>query len=186
MIGVAGPFVVEISHGKLFNPTGTVTRWANKVALVAEGHAIKEAPHSIANPGPNSRGPRPFKSKANPEPAGTLIASIYSEVNRVGLDQLTITVGAGARYAEWVSRGTSGASSRIFQSRVPAGGRGPQGQRPGTFSYKQGGMFLPPNFGYKAGVPIQNVSGQAANNFLGRAFDKTARTHRSLRGFTVE
>lgn len=186
MITVAGPFVVEISHGKLFNPTGTVTRWANKVALVAEGHAVKEAPHSTANPGPNSRGPRPFKSRANPEPAGYLVSTIYSEVNRVGYDQLTISVGATARYTQWVVQGTAGASSRIYQSRVPAGGRGPQGQRPGTFSYKEGGMYLPPNFGYKAGVPIANVSGQTANNFLARAFDKTARTHRSLRGFSVE
>jgi hypothetical protein len=44
-------------------------------------------------------------------------------------------------------------------------------------------MYLPANPIPNGSAKVrQHVRGQSANNFLGRAFDATARTHSSLRG----
>jgi hypothetical protein len=47
-------------------------------------------------------------------------------------------------------------------------------------------MRLPANPGYGRARWHQHVRGQKANNFLGRAYDLTAKTHPALKGVSME
>ena len=158
---------IVVTDSKLFNRTGDVGRWAERVNVAFVRHAIEEAPIGT-NTG------RVNKSRANAhEPVGSLKAGISGDVDRVGPRQLVTTVSSSASYSLYVIKGTSTIYSK--SARTPTGQFAALG--PGQ------GMYLPANPIPGGSAKMrQRVSGQKANNFLGRAFDATARTHSSLRG----
>ena len=164
---------IVVTDTKLFNRTGDVGRWAARVETAFTAHAIVEAPSSLLSGRPN-------KSRANAAyPSGSMKERISGEVVRVGPRQLQTTVLVDVPYAMYVIKGTGpifSKSARIPKGEPGAGQFAPLGEG--------GGMFLPaqPWVGSKV---RQHVRGQSANNFLGRAFDATARTHSSLRGFSM-
>lgn len=161
--------VIVITDTKLFNRTGDIRRWADRVEAAFTAHAIAEAPLNR----------RQNKNRGAP-PVGTLKAGISGEVTRVGPRQLQTIIKSEAPYTLYVLKGTTTIFSKT--------GRIPKGE-PGAGQFvpigpEEGGMSLPPNFGIKR-IYRQRVRGQSANNFLGRAFDATARTHSSLRGYQM-
>lgn len=160
-----------ITDTKLFNRTGDVGRWAERVNTAYVSHAIRNAPVDK----------RHTKSRANSQyPVGALRASISGEVARVGPRHLQTLIYVDVPYALYVIKGTS----TIFYkgARAPAGSPGGIG---GQFVPLEGrGMYIPANFGLKARY-AQRVSGQHANPFLELAFAATARSHSSLRGYSM-
>lgn len=166
---------IVVTDTKLFNRTGDVGRWAARVEVAFTAHAIEEAPTGASTGRVN-------KSRANAgEPVGSLKAGISGSVNRVGPRQIETIVASSASYSLYVIKGTSTIFSKT--ARIPAGESG-AGQfaelGPGQ------GMYLPANPVPGGSAKMrQRVSGQKANNFLGRAFDATARTHSSLRGHSM-
>lgn len=166
---------IVVTDTKLFNRTGAVGVWAEKINVAFVAHAIEEAPIGTDTGRVN-------KSRANAhEPVGSLKAGISGDVNRVGPRQIETLVSSSASYSLYVIKGTGTIFSKL--ARVPAGEEG-AGQfaalGPGQ------GMYLPANPIPGGSAKMrQRVSGQAANNFLARAFDATARTHRSLKGHSM-
>jgi hypothetical protein len=165
---------IVVTDTKLFNRTGDIGRWAERINVAFTAHAIEKAPSSLLSGRPN-------KSRANAaHPSGSMKLSISGEVNRVGIRQLETIVLVDVPYAMYVLKGTP---ALIFSksARIPAGEEG-AGQFvplvPGT------GMYLPGQPAWAA-RRRQRVRGQRANNFLADAFDATARTHSSLRGFQM-
>lgn len=138
----------------LFNRTGQVRRWADRVEKKFTYNAWAEAPDGFETGREN-------KSRQNAMfPAGSLKESIEGEVTRVAPKHLVTTISVNVPYALYVLKGTGD----IF---------------PVTAEY----LYLPPNPGHGTRTRHQWVSGQEANNFLSRAATQTARTHPSLRGF---
>jgi hypothetical protein len=166
---------IVVTDSKLFNRTGAVGRWAAGVEASFTAHAIAEAPTGFGSGRVN-------KSYANAAyPVGSLKASIRGEVERVGVRHLVTTVSVNVPYAIFVIRGTGPIFSR--SARIPAGEPGAGQFAPLEFGVS--GMYIPANPGWGKAKIRQHVRGQAANNFLGRAFDATARSHSSLRGFQM-
>lgn len=165
---------IVVTDSKLFGRTGSIGRWAAGVEASFTAHAIVEAPTG-ADTG------RVNKSRANAgEPVGSLKAGISGEVVRVGVRQLQTTVSSSASYSLYVLKGTGTIYSK--SARIPAGEAGA-----GQFAPlgEGSGMYIPGNPGWGGSKIRQRVRGQAANDFLGRAFAATARSHSSLRGFTM-
>lgn len=164
---------IVVTDTKLFNRTGDVGRWAARVETAFTLHAIEEAPSGESTN-------RVHKSRANAAwPVGSLKANIHGDVARVGLRQLQTTISSDAPYSLYVLRGTGMIFSK--SARVPKG-------EPGAGQFAElegGGMYIPSNPGWGRSRIRQRVRGQKPNDFLGRAFDATARTHSSLRGFSM-
>lgn len=161
---------IVVTDSKLFNRTGAVGRWAAGVERAFTRHAISEAPSGIESGRPN-------KSRANMAyPAGSMKLSISGEVQRVGPRHIQTTVSVNVPYALYVLRGTGVIFSK--SARVPAG-------QPGAGQFQTGrGLYLPAQ-PFAKSLMRQRVRGQRANNFLARAFDRTAITHSSLRGYQM-
>jgi hypothetical protein len=167
-------YAIVVTDTKLFNRTGAVGVWAEKVNVAFVAHAIAEAPIGTDTGRVN-------KSRANSGwPVGSLKANIAGGVTRVGPRQLETTIASYAPYSLYVIKGTGTIYSK--SARIPAG-------EPGAGQFaplgEGSGMYIPGNPGWGGSKIRQHVSGQKANNFLGRAFDKTARTHSSLRGHSI-
>jgi len=114
---------------------------------------------------------RPNKSSGEPPP-GHLVASLSSDVTQAG-KVFSITENSRAHYTRWVVEGTGTIFARGEKGQFAAAGEGR-------------GMYLPANPGYGRARWRQRVRGQSANNFLGRAYDLTARTHPALKGISME
>lgn len=110
----------------------------------------------------------PFNKRPNKGPTalppGSLKASIHGSVTRVGPRHLQTDISADVPYALYVIEGTTGP---ITATSAPY-------------------MKLPSNPGYGTRTRLNVVSGQRANNFLGRAAAATALRHPSLRGFEAQ
>jgi hypothetical protein len=116
---------------------------------------------------------------AGEPPVGTLRDMMFSDVAQIGPRQLTIAAGSRAHYTKYVVEGTG----RIYKSaRNELGQFTSLGEGDDVF----GGMYLPANPGYGRARWRASVRGQVANNFIGRAYDATARIHPSLRGISME
>lgn len=160
---------IVITDTKLFNRTGNVGRWAERVESTFTRNAILKAPSSLESGRPN-------KSRANAAyPSGSMKLNIYGEVRRVGPRQLETVVYVAVPYAMYVIKGTP---PLIFSKSARSATGRFIGLEPGT------GMYLPGQPAWAA-RRRQRVRGQRANNFLGDAFDTTARTHSSLRGYQM-
>jgi hypothetical protein len=116
---------------------------------------------------------RPNKTSNSPPP-GHLISMLNSDVTQVG-KVFDIVERSRASYSRYVIEGTG-----TIYARSP--------DRKGFATAGEGGgaMYLPANPGYGRGRWRQRVRGQSANNFLGRAYDLTARTHPALKGISME
>jgi len=167
-----------VTDTKLFNRTGDVGRWSMRVATKFEAHAVALAP--VNKRGTKSRSTK-YPVGLPAYPVGSLKRSIEMSNTRVGPRQIVTEVSANTPYAIYVIKGTG--TIRSKSARVPRGEEGAGQFR--TLEYGQSGMYLPSNPGYGKGGLRQTVSGQRANNFLGDAYDATARTHPSLRGFKM-
>lgn len=108
----------------------------------------------------------PVNSRANKSgwypgyPVGSLKASISGDVERIGPKHMQIIINVDVPYARYVIEGTG----------------------PFIFPVVAKKMTLPANLGFSA-KKLAVVKGQEANDFMGRAADRTAITHPSLRGF---
>lgn len=168
-------YKVVVTDSKLFNRTGDVGRWAARVEASFTAHAEAEAPTGFGSGRVN-------KSRANAAyPVGSLKASIHGEVERVGVRHLQTTVSVNVPYAMYVIKGTGPIFSK--SARIPAGEPGAGQFAP--IGFGEAGMYIPANPGWGKSKIRQHVRGQRANDFLGRAFAATARSHSSLRGFTM-
>ena len=159
---------IVITDTKLFNRTGAIGLWAERVESRFTANAIAKAP-SGADSG------RVNKSRANAAyPVGSLKAGISGGVRRIGPRQLQTIVQSSAPYSLFVIKGTG----MIFSTSARDSG--------GRFTPLEGaGLYIPSNPGWGKSQMRQRVRGQAPNNFLGAAFDATARTHSSLRGYSI-
>jgi len=161
---------IHVNDLKLFAPTGPIGRYRASVAASMTRHAKTEAPMNS----------RTRKSRANAAyPVGSLKRLISTSTANITARQFEIITSSGAPYSTYVLKGTSRIYSR--SARVPKGQPGAGQFAPLDWGGHQG-MYIPPGMGHKALIR-QSVSGQAANNFLERAFDRTAVAHPSLRGF---
>lgn len=165
---------IVVTDTKLFNRTGNIGRWAESVNTSFVLHAREMAPSSLLSGRPN-------KSRANAAfPSGSMKLRISGGVNRVGPRQLETVIYVDVPYAMYVIKGTP---ALIFsKSARGAAGSGVGGQ---FLPLEEGvGMYLPGQPAWKSRFR-QRVRGQRANNFLDQAFNATARTHSSLRGFSM-
>jgi hypothetical protein len=160
-----------VTDTKLYGRTGDVGRWAASVERQFTRHAIAKAPHGAASG-------RDRKSRANAAyPPGSMKANIFGQVSRVGPRQLQTLIYVDVPYALYVIKGTPPV---IWSKSARTAG----GQFAELGGEEATGMYLPAN---SAGPQMfrQRVRGQRPNNFLGEAFDATARTHSSLRGYQM-
>lgn len=161
--------VVAEEHDEvMYLPGGIVNRWVHTVASEMYFWMEREVPVNK----------RVNKTSGQP-PVGTLRAMLFSDVDQFGPHELQITAGSRAPYTRYVVEGTGTIYSRSARGeggRFVSLGEGGEG----------GGMYLPANPGYGGARWRQHVRGQAANNFIGRAYDMTARVHPSLRGVSME
>lgn len=161
--------VVAEEHDEvMYAPGGIVDRWVRGVASEMYFWMEREVP---INKRPNKSGSEP--------PVGTLRAMLFADVDRLGVRELQITAGSRAHYATYVTKGTGTIYAR--SNRNESG----QFQSLGDDG-EGGGMYLPANPGYGRARWRQRVRGQSANNFIGRAYDQTARAHPALRGVSME
>jgi hypothetical protein len=163
---------IVVTDSKLFRPSGTIGRWAASVERQYTLQAIKKAPSSLESG-------RPHKTKRNSAyPSGSMRRNIEGRVVMVGPRHYQTTISVNVPYALMVIRGTR-TPIIATSARQPAGSPGGIGGQ-----FKSGKMYLPgqPSWGRRW---KQQVSGQTANNFLGEAFDATARRHSSLRGYQM-
>lgn len=152
----------------MYQPGGIVHRWVAGVASEMYFHMEREVPV-------NKR----VNKTAGEPPVGHLREMLFADMNRVGPRELTITAGSRAHYTQYVVGGTG----PIF---APARNEAGQFMSLGEGDEWFGGMYLPANPGYGGARWRQRVRGQAANNFIGRAYDATARAHPALRGVSME
>lgn len=162
MVLVAG----EEHDERMYLPGGIVDRWVHGVASELFFYMRKEVPVNK----------RVNKTAGEPE-VGTLSNLIYADVDRFGPRQLAIDAGSRAYYAGYVVGGTS----TIYNS-----ARNERGQFAVLGEGVRGGMYLPANPGYGPPAWRAQVRGQKANNFIGRAYDATARLHPALKGVSME
>jgi len=151
----------EVHDEILFVPGGEISRWVYGVASELHFYTLNEAPLNK----------RPNKTSNSPPP-GHLISMLDNDVTQIG-KVFTIVEHSRAHYSRYVIEGTGTIYARGEGGRFAAAGEG-------------GGMYLPANPGYGRGRWRQRVRGQSANNFLGRAYDLTARTHPALKGISME
>lgn len=152
----------------MYAPGGIVHRWVHEVASEMFFWMEREVPV-------NKR----VNKTAGEPPVGTLRAMIFSDVDRIGVREFQISAGSRAPYTQYVVKGTG----PIFAAPRAASGQFiPLGEGDEAF----GGMYLPANPGYGRARWRQRVRGQDANNFIGRAYDHTARAHPALRGTSME
>ena len=137
-----------------------------------------------------------------PERSGELRAGIVGAVARTGPRQLNIFITSTAPHTKYVLKGTTGPimSNRLWAFRnrtgldLPRGGRFPIRQNGFITGFVPNMDFLNANYytmrlrawpegGYPHETRALEVSGQEANNFMGRAAAHVARRHSSLRGF---
>lgn len=159
---------IVVHDEKLFLPGGDIYEWGREVTAQIGEFTRLEAPVNK----------RQVKSSANAMwPVGSLRAGIDSDMLKVSLRRMTISLSSRAPYTDYVRYGTS----RIFSrsARIPKGEPG-AGQF-AELGWETGGMYIPAGMGHKALIR-QSVSGQAANDFIQRGFDRTAALHSSLRG----
>lgn len=152
---------IVVTDTKLFNRTGDIGRWAERVNLAMVANTKREAPHGATSGRIH---------KTSGLPAGYLRANIFGDVQRVGPRQLQTTISSLAPYSLYVLKGTGPIYVRDAR---------------GRFGTAEGGMWLPGNPGWGKGRWRQHVRGQQSNNFFERGFDRTARTHSSLRGYSM-
>jgi hypothetical protein len=144
---------VEIHDEVLFAPSGSIGRWAKKVAAKNTIETKKAAPVNKRT----NKFPGNF-------PRGYLRSQISSSVDREGPKIIGIATESRAPYTIYVIQGTG---TQYFRD---AAGR-----------FAKGGFPLPANnFGDFRRARI--IRGQAANNFLVKGLAGTARTHPSLGG----
>lgn len=155
---------VVVYDSVLFQRGHMIMRWAEAVEKRFTANAILEAP---MNKRANKSTWGNLAAYAAP---GALKANIRGEVYKVGPKHIQTVIGAHVPYALYVHDGTD----TIF----PVNG-----------NY----LSLPFNAGHVSvrhierwghSTPVKSVSGQAANPFLTRAHDATARRHPSLRGYS--
>jgi len=164
----------------LFEVGHHVSRWANSVERGFVMHAVNEAPMR----------------------SGELRSGIHGESFRSGVKHWEVHIHSDAEHSLYVLRGTTGPimSNRMWNFRerfpyVPGGlprvGRVPIIRNGATVGFKPDLKALHAH-GYALRVREGNgfeerfalsVSGQMANDFMGRAAQATARRHSSLRGF---
>jgi hypothetical protein len=156
----------------MYAPGGIVHRWVHEVSSTMYFNLEHEVPFNK----------RPNKTYGQPPP-GTMRALLFSDVDRVGPKEFVIDAGSNAHYTRYVVQGVPG---RIYarSGRIPAGEPG-GGQFIEIGEDYQSGMYLPANPGYGPGRRHQSVRGQSANNFIGRAYDTTARMHPALPGMAI-
>jgi hypothetical protein len=161
--------VVGEEHDEvMYAPGGIVNRWVHEVASEMFFWMEREVPI-------NKR----VNKTAGEPPVGTLRDMIFSDVDQIGPRELTIQAGSRAHYTRYVVQGTS----TIRKAARDEGGRFMSlGEGEDVF----GGMYLPANPGYGRARWRAQVRGQSANNFIGRAYDNTARAHPALRGISME
>lgn len=180
---------VVVFDQSLYIGTGLVNKW---MVGVTESFGI------------NARLEAPVNKRANTGHGapGLLRSSISTSVNRVGPRQITGDVSVNVPYALYVLRGTTGPifSTKGFRyansldkrltgpyrrvtrkTHQGPGGKGGRGR--GTYLVGKPGYFMKlpgnPAFGGNSKYHYA-VSGQRANNFLIKGYDRTARSHRAL------
>jgi hypothetical protein len=160
---------VFIFDEKMYHGNGVVRRWADRLTAGFTKNAVVEAP----------------------EHTGAMKQQIEGNVTSAGPKQVSMTIASNAPYSLYVLKGTTGPimanrawnlmaakpnlsfDAVFYQKRKK--GEGPS-------RVPRRGMFLKFT-GYDGKSHFAaSVSGQEANNFLGRAWVKTARTHPSIRG----
>lgn len=158
----------------LYAPGGMISNWVHEVASEMFFHLEREVPFNK----------RQNKSSGEP-PVGTMLAELFSDVDRLGTREFQITAGSRAPYTRYVVGGTPTIYAR--SARIPKGEEGGGQFAPLSDDEFGGrGMYLPANPGYGFARWRQRVRGQTANNFIGRAYDSTARVHPALRGVSME
>lgn len=167
---------VLVTDQHLFNRTGMIGRWAERIKNEAVAFTRKEAPDGRAS-GRDRKSDWTY-SHLGPYPPGSMKRSISGEVLRVGPRQLNTKIVVDVPYALYVIKGTGTIFSK--SARVPAGEEGAGQFR--EIGFEEGGMYLPSNSRGKA-MMRQRVRGQRANNFLARGMRQTAAKHPSLAGF---
>lgn len=150
---------------RMYLPGGLVRRWADEIASTMFFHLEREVPI-------NKR----VNKTAGEPPVGFMRDMLYSDVDQIGPHELQLEAGSRAPYTVFVVKGTDG----IFKPGRTAGGQF------ASLGEEGGGMYLPANPGYGPARWRARVRGQDANNFIGRAYDATARTHPALRGTSME
>lgn len=156
---------VVIFDENLYRPGHLVDRWMNLLVTHFEGHAQDLAPVR----------------------SGQLKAGITGSARRVGEKQMEGLIASNAPHTMYVLGGTTGpiytdTAWAMGAEIANAYGENEEGRR---VALK--GHWLP--VGNNPWPPIRyrhSVSGQAANNFLVKAWRRTARNHKSLRGFVSE
>lgn len=162
---------IVVTDEVLFSPAGDIGRWRASVAAQMTRNAKAAAPV-------NSRS---VKSRANAAyPVGSLRRLISSHTRNITLRRFEIITESAAPYSLYVIKGTGRIYSR--SARVPKGEEGAGQFTP--IGWGSGGMYIPQGAGHKALIR-QSVSGQKANNFLAAGFDRTARRHSSLSGYSI-
>lgn len=150
-----------VTDEKLFAPGGAFADWAKAIEYSLYEHGVNEAPLNK----------RPNKSLGQP-PVGALKASISAELQHVTLRRFNIELSADTDYATYVHEGTSTIYARNSGGRFAG-------------ADIRGGLYLPANPGYGAARWRQRVRGQAANPFLRRAWNETARFNSAMGKFAL-
>ena len=99
--------------------------------------------------------------------SGELLLGIHGSVVRTGPRKLEVYIESQAEHSMWVIQGTTGPI--MTTERWMGVSNKPMALRPGN--------------GWPA-MRRAEVAGQRPNNFMGRAADRVARRHSSLRGFS--
>jgi hypothetical protein len=153
---------VVIFDETLYRPGHLVNRWMNLLCVHFEEHAKALAPKRT----------------------GDLAAQITSEAHQAGPKQMSGTIASNAPYTMYVLRGTTGP---IYTTLGYASGGNIEAAFDPVTGKRLSGHWLhvAPGSGFP-GFITHSVHGQAANNFLVKAWRRTARNHKSLRGFVSE
>lgn len=151
----------------MYRPGGTVYRWMQEISSEMFFHLEREVPVNT----------RQNKTSGEP-PVGHMRAMLFSDVDQIGPHELSLQAGSRAHYTRYVVEGTSTIYARS--------GRDSSGRFTEIGDESGGGMYLPANPGFGPGKWRRQVRGQTANNFIGRAYDATARAHPALRGVSME
>lgn len=169
MVGILTRIVI-FDQG-MYHGNGLVRKWMDQVTLSFEGHAKIKAPVHT----------------------GQLKAGIHASVAQVGPRQIEGIIESSAPHTMYVLRGTTGpimanrawntigATGLSFNQIAYTNKRGKDGT---VTAIPRRGMFLKFE-GYDGRSHFAgSVSGQDANNFLLKAWNATARSHRAIRRYT--
>lgn len=175
--------VASIVHDQaLYSPAGDVTRWVHRVNRALGNNVRREAPRGRDSGRVNKT------SHWAGYPEGSLKRSISNRVDHVSLRLYVTNLSVNVPYAMYVIKGTGPIRARM--ARIPAGTYSASGQPlGGRFAPGARGMVLPPNVvngrSYRGGIRVQQVSGQAPNNFIRRGWNITALAHPALRSISL-